>query len=194
VHVDQLNALSDESAARELLACCGSTEWARAMAAARPFDGPDSLAQTSDRIWASLKRNDWLEAFAAHPKIGERSAAPASTPSGLPRGVSESERRGWSPGASAEKAGGADGIEWATREQSGVGGAPIEVLERLVAGNRAYEARFGYIFIVCATGKSAGEMLAILEQRLANDPGEELHTAAEEQRKITRLRLAKLLT
>jgi 2-oxo-4-hydroxy-4-carboxy-5-ureidoimidazoline decarboxylase len=68
------------------------------------------------------------------------------------------------------------------------------VLERLAAGNRAYEARFGYIFIVCATGKSAGEMLAILEQRLANDPGEELHIAAEEQRKITRLRLAKLLT
>ena len=85
-------------------------------------------------------------------------------------------------------------MKWATHEQSGVGDAPNEVVERLAAGNRAYEARFGYIFIVCATGKSAGEMLAILEQRLTNDPDGELHIAAEEQRKITRLRLAKLLT
>src|SRR5262245_31628869 len=175
------------------------------MAASRPFDGPESMAQTSDRIWASLERSDWLEAFGAHPRIGDRTAAPAATPSGLPRGVSESARpeagsptrqprwgAGWGPGASAEKVG-ADGIGWATQEQSGVAAAPNDVLERLAAGNRAYEARFGYVFIVCATGKSAGEMLTILEQRLTNDPDEELHIAAEEQRKITRLRLAKLL-
>jgi 2-oxo-4-hydroxy-4-carboxy--5-ureidoimidazoline (OHCU) decarboxylase len=204
--LDDLNALDPEAAARALLACCGSTEWAREMTAARPFDGPESMAQTSDRIWASLERADWLEAFAAHPRIGDRTAAPAATPRGLPRGVSESARSkagcptrqprwgaGWGRGASAEKVGGADATEWATREQSGVGGAPHEVLERLAAGNRAYESRFGYIFIVCATGKSAGEMLALLEQRLTNDPDEELHIAAEEQRKITRLRLGKLL-
>jgi OHCU decarboxylase len=159
VHFDELNALDADSAARELLACCGSTEWAREMAASRPFDGPESLAEASDRIWASLEPSDWLEAFAAHPKIGERSAS-----------------------------------AWASAEQSAVGGAPHDVLERFAAGNRAYEARFGYIFIVCATGKSAGEMLTTLERRLTSDPGEELHIAAEEQRKITRLRLAKLLT
>src|SRR5262245_37823029 len=129
------------------------------MASSRPFDGPEAMAQSSDRIWGSLERRDWLEAFAAHPKIGER---PASA--------------------------------WASAEQSGASSAPQDVIERLAAGNRAYEARFGYIFIVCATGKSAGEMLTILEQRLTNDPDEELHIAAEEQRKITRLRLAKLLT
>jgi len=173
VHLEDLNALDAETAARELLACCGSTEWASEMAASRPFDGPDSMAQTSDSIWASLERSDWLEAFAAHPRIGDRTPAVA---------------------ASAEKVGGANGIQWATQEQSGTSSAPKDVIERLATGNRAYEARFGYIFIVCATGKSAGEMLAILEQRLTNDPDEELHIAAEEQRKVTRLRLAKLLT
>jgi OHCU decarboxylase len=169
MHLGELNRLDEQTAARELLRCCGSTEWAREMAASRPFDGPESLAQTSDTIWASLERPDWLEAFAAHPRIGD-------------------------PGAGPENVDGAADIEWATREQSGVAGAPDDVLERLAAGNRAYRVRFGYIFIVCATGKSAEEMLTILDQRLTNDPDEELHIAAEEQRKITRLRLAKLLT
>lgn len=159
MHLDELNALDEASAARALLACCGSTGWAREMAASRPFDGPETMAHTSDRVWASLARSDWLEAFAAHPKIGARTAS-----------------------------------AWASAEQAGSAGASEEVRQRLAAGNRAYEARFGYIFIVCATGRSAGDMLAILERRLTNDPDEELRIAAEEQCKITRLRLAKLLT
>ena len=98
------------------------------------------------------------------------------TPSGGPLGVAA--------GAAA----------WSTQEQAGAAGASADVRERLAARNRDYEARFGYIFIVCATGKSADEMLSMLEQRLTNDPNEELEIAAEEQRKIMRIRLAKLLT
>jgi allantoicase len=187
MRLEDLNVLNEEAATRELLRCCGSTQWAREMAASRPFDSPETMAQTSDTIWLSLGRADWLEAFAAHPRIG------AAPPSGLPRGVSDGSRPGWGPGAGAERVDGSLRTEWATQEQSGVASAPDEVRARLAASNRAYEARFGYIFIVCATGKSAGEMLALLDERLTNDPDEELHIAAEEQRKITRLRLAKLL-
>jgi OHCU decarboxylase len=193
MRLEDLNALNEEAARREFLRCCGSTQWAREMAASRPFDSTETMAQASDTISLSLGRADWLEAFAAHPRIGADAAAPAATPSGLPRGVSDGSRRGWGPGASAEKVDGSLRTEWATQEQSGVASAPDEVRARLAASNRAYEARFGYIFIVCATGKSAGEMLALLDERLTNDPDEELHIAAEEQRKITRLRLAKLL-
>jgi OHCU decarboxylase len=193
MRLGELNALDTEVAERELLRCCGSTQWARAMAASRPFDSAETMAQTSDTIWSSLERVDWLEAFAAHPRIGANAEAPAATPSGLPRGVSDSSRRGRGPGASAEKVDESPRTEWATQEQSGVASAPDDVRARLAASNRDYEARFGYIFIVCATGKSAGEMLALLDGRLTNDPDKELHVAAEEQRKITRLRLAKLL-
>ena len=193
MRLGELNALDTEVAERELLRCCGSTQWAREMAASRPFDSAETMAQTGDTIWSSLERVDWLEAFAAHPRIGANAEAPAATPSGLPRGVSDSSRRGRGPGASAEKVDGSPRTEWATQEQSGVASAPDEVRARLAASNRDYEARFGYIFIVCATGKSAGEMLALLDGRLTNDPDEELHIAAEEQRKITCLRLAKLL-
>jgi OHCU decarboxylase len=155
VQIDALNRLDRDAAERELLRCCGSTRWARSMAASRPFTSVDAAADTGDAIWSSLDHADWLEAFAAHPRIG-----------------------------------GAGTDEWSRREQSGVTDASRAELERL---NRAYEARFGYIFIVCATGKSAGEMLQILERRLANDPEHELQAAAEEQRKIIRIRLAKLL-
>jgi OHCU decarboxylase len=128
------------------------------MAAARPFRDLAALTAAADRIWADLDRDDWLEAFAAHPKIGER-AGPA----------------------------------WSAQEQSGVAGAPREVIDRLVIANRDYEARFGYIFIVCATGKSAAEMLDLLERRLGHAPEQELRIAADEQRTITRLRLGTLL-
>src|SRR3989475_11765403 len=167
MRLGELNALDTEVAERELLRCCGSTQWAREMAASRPFDSAETMAQTGDTIWSSLERGDWLEAFAAHPRIGANAEAPAATPSGLPRG------------ASAEKVDGSPRTEWATQEQSGVASAPDEVRARLAASNRDYEARFGYIFIVCATGKSAGEMLALLDGRLTNEPDEELHIAAE---------------
>jgi 2-oxo-4-hydroxy-4-carboxy-5-ureidoimidazoline decarboxylase len=158
MRLDELNALDAEAAARELRRCCGSTRWSQRMAAARPFPDLAALIGAADRIWADLERGDWLEAFAAHPTIGEK-AGPA----------------------------------WSAQEQSGVAGAPLEVTARLAIANRDYEARFGYIFIVCATGKSAAEMLGLLERRLGDDPEQELRIAADEQRKITRLRLARLL-
>jgi len=154
----ELNALDDEAAAQEMLRCCGSTRWAREMTAARPFAAVDTMTEAADTIWAGLDRADWLEAFAAHPKIGGEAA------------------KGWS-----------------AAEQASAASASRDLLARLAEANREYEARFGYIFIVCATGKSAAEMLQRLEGRLDNDPLIELRIAADEQRKITRLRLAKLL-
>jgi OHCU decarboxylase len=161
MRLDALNELDEQVAIRELLRCCGSTQWAREMAASRPFDTAEAMAQTSDTIWSSLTRADWLEAFAAHPRIGDRSASSSA---------------------------------WAAAEQSGTAKAPDEVRAQLAVKNRDYEARFGYIFIVCATGQTAEAMLAMLDERLTNDPDDELHIASEEQRKITQLRLAKLLT
>jgi 2-oxo-4-hydroxy-4-carboxy-5-ureidoimidazoline decarboxylase len=118
----------------------------------------------ADAVWCSLGRADWLDAFAAHPPIGSDAGAR-------------------DPGSHA----------WAAHEQSHVTAATAAVRDRLADGNRAYLARFGYIFIVCATGKSADTMLRLLEQRLAHDPEVELRVAADEQRRITQLRLAKLL-
>jgi OHCU decarboxylase len=161
-----LNALDDETAVRELLRCCGSSRWARMMAAARPFESVPAIEQAADDCWQAVEAPDVLEAFAAHPRIG------VGTVGG---------------------AGGDGAPQWSSQEQSGVRAATRDVRERLAAGNRAYETRFGYIFIICATGRSAAEMLALLEQRLRNTPAEELPIAAEEQRKITRLRLTKLL-
>jgi OHCU decarboxylase len=159
--LERLNALPREEAEARLLECCGSRQWARRLAAERPFATADDLAGAADRIWRSLSADDWLEAFAAHPRIG-------------------------SP-ADPEKAG------WARHEQAGTKSASPETLANLADVNREYEERFGHIFIVCATGKSAAEMLALAESRLHNDPRTELAIAAEEQRRIMRLRLAKLL-
>ncbi len=159
----QLNALDPVTARQALLRCCGSTRWADQMIASRPFPNVDAMIAAADAVWSSLDRTDWLEAFAAHPQIG---AAPA---------------------------GGETAAGWAADEQAGAAAGSAGVRERLAAKNREYLARFGYIFIVCATGKSAEAMLRILEHRLPNDPGAELREAVEQQRQITRLRLAKLL-
>ena len=164
MRLDELNALDDDAATRELLRCCGSTQWAARMAAARPFADAAALMDRADAIWWSLQPDDWLEAFGAHPRIGGTG------------GARTGETR-----------------EWSAQEQSGVAGAARAVAERLAIANRDYEARFGYIFIICATGRSAAEMLDALERRLANPPDRELRVAAEEQRTITRLRLEKLL-
>ena len=160
----ELNGLDEEGATRELLRCCGSTRWAREMAGARPFTSVDAVTAAADTIWTGLDRADWLEAFAAHPQIG----------------------------SSGSSGSGGDAV-WSAAEQAGAASASTDVLARLVEANREYEARFGYIFIVCATGKSAEEMLQLLEGRLDNDPLIEVRVAADEQRKITRLRMAKLL-
>lgn len=124
----------------------------------RPFRDPEHASRTADRVWRSLSREDWLEAFRSHPRIGDRSAS------------------------------GREALE-----QAGAMSAPAPLREALEAGNRAYEERFGRIFLVCASGKSAAEMLALLEERLDNDPETELAVSAEEQRKITQMRLEKLL-
>jgi OHCU decarboxylase len=154
------------------------------MAAARPFVNADALQAAADSIWRSLDRADRLEAFAAHPKIGEQRAGGAGGPG-------QAGQAGKAGGAG--HAGKEDTKAWSQQEQSGAAGAAATTLRRLGEANREYEARFGYIFIVSATGKTAGEMLSLLEARLRHDAAEELLIAAEEQRKITGLRLRKLL-
>ena len=161
-----LNMLPVEEAEAVFLRCCGAMPWARQMTARRPFADPAALFAAADEIGAGLSRDDWLEAFAHHPRIGDL----------------ESLRTRF-----------ANTRAWAAGEQAGAASASEEVLHALAEGNRVYEERFGYIFIVCATGKSAGEMLGLLHARLPNAPTAELHVAAEEQHKITRLRLEKML-
>ena len=161
-----LNSLDADEAEAEFLKCCGSSRWASEMAAERPYSGVDLLLESAAGIWWSLDPADWLEAFHSHPRIGERKAA---------RQVSAESRA------------------WSTQEQAGVEHSAEETVRSLSELNRAYEEKFGYIFIVCATGKSAEEMLAILRARIENSPEEELRHAAAEQAKITELRLRKLL-
>jgi allantoicase len=163
-----LDGATDEAASAGLLTCCGSTRWAREVAAARPFGEPQRLFDEADAIFGSLTSDELREAFAAHPRIGERAA----------------------PTASAEAAG---HTRWSAGEQAGTAQAGDDVRERLLAGNRAYEERFGHVFLIRAAGRSAEEMLAALEERLGNDPDTELRVAAEQQRQITALRLDKLL-
>jgi len=162
----QLNALSSTDGEAEFLKCCGSTRWASAMTEARPFASNDALIAKAGDIWWALNTEDWLEAFRAHPKIGEKKAATAQ----------------------AEQA-----QSWSAQEQSGVASATSQTKDDIARLNCEYEDRFGFIFIVCASGKSSEEMLAILNSRISNDRDTELRIAAEEQRKITRLRLEKLL-
>ncbi|MFS8085071.1 MAG: 2-oxo-4-hydroxy-4-carboxy-5-ureidoimidazoline decarboxylase, partial [Acidobacteriota bacterium] len=164
--LDQLNALSSDQAEAEFLKCCGSTRWARSMTSVRPFISVNDLLAKAENVWWSLAEADWLEAFRAHPKIGESKAAATQ---------SEQAR------------------SWSAQEQSGVLDAVDETKAALATGNQEYERRFGFIYIVCATGKSSEEMLTILNARLQNDSQTELRNAAEEQSKITRLRLEKWL-
>jgi 2-oxo-4-hydroxy-4-carboxy-5-ureidoimidazoline decarboxylase len=177
VTLAELNALDGDAAASALRRCCGSTRWARQMAAVRPFASRDAMTAQADGIWSALGPADWLEAFAAHPKIGE---------SGTAGRAGGADRAGGAGGAGGEG-------RWSDEEQQGVARAAEPILTRLAQANHEYEARFGYIFIVCATGKGAAEILGLIAQRLTNDPAAELAAAAEEQRKITRLRLARLL-
>ena len=160
-----INDWADDEAIASFLRCCGSSRWAERMARLRPFESEDALFDDAERTWWDLDRTDWLEAFAAHPRIGDRGAL----------------RARFAPAAALS-----------AREQSGVDGASNEVLQSLADDNARYSERFGYIFIVCATGKSAEEMLTLLRERLPNDPGHEIRVAAAEQAKITRIRLEKL--
>ena len=153
----------DEARAR-LRACCGSTLWVERMLQRRPFGSVEQLLAAAREVWFALDPADWKEAFAAHPKIGDRASLRNRFP---------------------------ETAHLAAREQAGVDGAPSDVLSALAEGNLAYERRFGFIFIVCASGLTAEQMLNMLRVRLNNDPATELLIAAEEQAKITALRLAK---
>ncbi|HEU4899092.1 MAG TPA: 2-oxo-4-hydroxy-4-carboxy-5-ureidoimidazoline decarboxylase [Actinomycetota bacterium] len=158
--LDWFNDLPQEEAAGELLGVCHSARWARRVAAGRPYADVAALQAAADQAWRSLGPEGWLEAFAAHPRIGE---------------------------------GGGGSPAWSRQEQAGVGGAGREVQEALARGNADYEARFGHVFLIAAAGRSADEILAQLQQRLGNDPATELRVAAGEHRRITRLRIEKLM-
>ena len=183
-----LNRLDRQEAEHELLRCCGSTRWARAMAGARPFTNLAAMAAQADKIWRGLGPDDWLEAFGAHPRI---SACGHASTQARQRAACEASASGGGAPREIEKRRDADA--WSREEQAGANSASEAVSDRLAAANEEYEARFGYIFIVCATGKTADEMLAMLEHRLTNAPADELGVAAEEQRKIMQLRIGKLL-
>jgi 2-oxo-4-hydroxy-4-carboxy-5-ureidoimidazoline decarboxylase len=160
------NRLPVAEAENEIVACCGSRSWARRMVSRRPLGDEAALLAASDEIWRGLNEADWTEAFRSHPRIGEsRAERPAEGRS----------------------------MEWSAQEQSGVATEGDGVRTALANANRDYERRFGRIFIVCATGKSAAEILAILRQRLQNDVITELHEAAEQQRQITQIRLKRWL-
>lgn len=162
----ELNVLPRYRAEEELLKCCASPAWARGMARRRPFASMERLLQAAGEIWWRLDPTDWMEAFQAHPQIGQRSSAAHTS---------------------------AQAQAWSAREQAGMNRAGIGVTMDLEQANQEYLGKFGYIFIVCASGKSAGEMLAMLRSRLTNAPDAEIRVAAEEQNKITRLRLGRLL-
>jgi allantoicase len=166
-----LRAMPEPELETALRACCGSNAWVRAMVEERgknerAFRTLDALKLRAAEVWNTLRPDDWAEAFRAHPRIGEKKA----------EGPQSAVAQGWS-----------------AREQSKVDAASTQTLDELREANRAYEEKFARIYIVCATGKSAEEMLAIAKERMNNDPETELRRAAEEQRRITDLRLEKLV-
>jgi 2-oxo-4-hydroxy-4-carboxy-5-ureidoimidazoline decarboxylase len=163
-----LNALATADARLLLSRCCGSTAWIEAMLARRPFASTADLHRAAEEVWGNLSRADFLEAFSHHPPIGAdlaRLAEKFATTHAL-----------------------------SSREQAGMVEADRQTLAALRDGNLSYQRRFGFIFIVCATGKTAGQMLALLLARMENDAETELRVAAGEQAKITKLRLEALAT
>ena len=165
--IDDLNAMPPQRAADALRACCGASRWVSAMLARRPFHSLDDALAAADEAWAPLGPDDWREAFDHHPRIGEqRSTQPQD----------------------------ARGAAWSAGEQRNVAAAAPRTRDELARINRDYEAKFGHIYIVCAAGKSADELLATARRRLANAPSAELRVAAGEQHQITRLRLRALLS
>ena len=162
----ELNTLPRQQLVAELTKCCGSPAWVNKMLPFFPADDLVELLEDAEEQWFKCSETDWKEAFAHHPKIGD---------------IDSLKKKFESTAL------------WASGEQSGVSDASQKTIEALAEGNKKYEDKFGYIFIVCATGKSAEEMLEILQSRLPNDPKEEIEIATDEQNKITQLRLEKLL-
>lgn len=163
--LEEFNSVAPEKAVELLMLCCGSREWARQLASRRPFRVFEAISASADEVWFSLSKKDWLEAFSHHPRIGEKQLR--------------------------EKFASTAG--WAEQEQKGTAGASDNILKALASGNAEYEKRFGHVFLICATGKSAEEMLFALDARMGNGPERELKIAAGEQAKITQIRLKKWL-
>jgi OHCU decarboxylase len=164
VSIEELNRLALEDAGELFTACCGSSRWVEEMVARRPFENIEALLATADEVWRATGPADWEEAFAAHPRIGE------------PEGGKDGRAEGWS------------------REEQRRAARTDEETQRAIAeGNAEYERRFGRIYIVCASGRSAEELLADLRARLDSNPERERARAAEEQRKITKIRLRRLM-
>lgn len=167
MNLADLNAAPEPDAREAFLGCCGTRWWAQQMAASRPFRSPDEVHETAELIFEQMAEGHWLEAFAAHPRIGERSDSDRSRSAG---------NRAWSAG-----------------EQAGMADADAEARAAMAEENARYEGRFGWPFIVCATGKTADEMLVACVRRQRNAPEKEAAVAAGEQRAITALRIDKLL-
>jgi 2-oxo-4-hydroxy-4-carboxy-5-ureidoimidazoline decarboxylase len=163
--LESWNKAEEASAIEAMIACCAARRWAAGMVSLRPIANMIDLSATADHVWSTMEEADWMEAFGIHPRIGARTA----------------------PNTSAQSA------TWSRQEQTNAASASDGVLSALAAGNALYEQRFGFTYIVCATGKSAEEMLAILNQRLASNRAAELLEAAEQQRQIMQIRLGKWL-
>lgn len=162
----EFNILPKEQLIEELSRCCGSSTWVKKMLPFIPADDMIELLEDAEELWWQCNEDDWKEAFSHHPKIGDAESLATKF---------------------------ASTAQWAWGEQSRVNMASAEIIKALAESNSLYEEKFGYIFIVCATGKTAEEMLEILQERLKNDPEEEIKIAADEQNKITKLRIEKLL-
>jgi 2-oxo-4-hydroxy-4-carboxy-5-ureidoimidazoline decarboxylase len=160
------NSLDSATAVREALPCCGSRAWAAALASRRPIADEASLVDASTSIWLALPEEAWREAFDSHPRIGQTHAQTYATE---------------------------ESLSWSAQEQRTAVTEEDTGRFALEEANRRYEQKFGRIFIVCAAGKTAAEILAILEARMKNDAATELHEAAEQQRQITQLRLRRWL-
>jgi OHCU decarboxylase len=163
--LDAWNKADEATALEAMIACCGAKRWASAMVALRPIGSVLELSEAADRVWATMKEADWMEAFGCHPRIGERKAAHVT----------------------------AKFATWSTQEQSSAVSASEKVLVEIAEGNARYEQLYGFTYIVCATGKSTEEMLVILKRRLTSNREAELREAAEQQRQITQIRLGKWL-
>jgi 2-oxo-4-hydroxy-4-carboxy-5-ureidoimidazoline decarboxylase len=165
--LERINQAAEAEAGSMFRNCCGSAVWAARMVASRPFVSESELLETAAAIWKDLDQSDWLEAFAAHPMIGETKSA---------------------PGQQVLSA------KWSAGEQSGMSSADELLKQELAGANRAYYEKFGFIFIVCATGKTPAEMLELCRTRFSNNREREVCIAADEQMKITEIRLRKLVS
>jgi 2-oxo-4-hydroxy-4-carboxy-5-ureidoimidazoline decarboxylase len=184
--LEEWNRLPLDEATKAILPCCGSNAWAEKMVARRPLADEHALLAASDEIWRSSTPSDWTEAFRSHPRIGEARPSqplPAQSPPAQSLPAQSLPAQSLPAQSSA----------WAAQEQRNVADADAAVKHSLAEANREYERRFNHIFIVCATGKSAVEILEILQQRLNNDTEAELLEGAEQQRQITAIRLKKWL-